>query len=381
MGGTPTTASTRTDLHNPRVTAKRGEEKNMKMLFRTVMGLITLVVLTLWSSGQETACPPLQPGAFCTFRGHQAMVLDIAFSPDNQLLASSSGDGIVNIWSISDNTLWRSLPQQSASARAVDFRRKGRLLASAYSNGAVLLWDMSTGQQIRTIWATSGLRDMIFSPDGKQLAAASCGKFYNVVECLEGEITIWDPETGAHLQKLSAHDDVIDSIAFSQDGSWFASGSRDDTIILWQRPTYKKIRTFVYNSLPPSAVIRGVTSVVFSPDSKLLAASAHDRAGNAVKIWEVSTGRLRLTLQGSDSNYSVAFSPDGRFLAVGSSGFIKIWEVASGKEVRLLPLSQSHRPQVAFSIAFNPDGKWLASAESGWYNDVRIWFVGDLNKQ
>ncbi len=345
------------------------------------MGLITLLVLTLWSSGQETACPPLQAGAFCTFRGHQAMVLDVAFSPDNQLLASSSGDGIVNIWSISDNTLWRSLPQQGAAARAVDFRYDGKLFASAHSNGAVLVWDMSTGQPIRTIWATLGVRDMIFSPDGKQLAVASCGEFYNVVECLRGDITIWDPTTGAHLHKLSDHDDLIDSIAFSQDGSWFASGSRDDTIILWQRPTYKKIRTFVYNSLPPSLIMKGVTSVAFSPDSKLLAASAHDRGGNAVKIWEVSTGRLRLILQGSVSNHSIAFSPDGRFLAAGGADFIKIWEVATGKEVRLLPLSQLHRPQVAFSIAFSTDGRWLASAESGFYNDVRIWFVGDLSKQ
>lgn len=352
----------------------------MRMLSRTAVGLIALLVLTWWSNGQETACPPLQAGAFCAFRGHQDMVLDVAFSPDNQLLASSSGDGIVNIWSILDNTLWRSLPQHSAAARAVDFRHDGKLFASAYSNGVVLVWDMSTGQQIRTILATPGLRDMIFSPDGKQLAAASCGEFYNVVECFRGEITIWDPATGNNLHKLSAHDDVIRSIAFSQDGSWLASGSRDDTIILWQRPIYKKIRTFVYNSLPPGPVVMGVNSVAFSPDSKLLAAGAHDRAGNAVKIWEVSSGRLRLTLRGSNSNNSIAFSPDGRFLAAGGSGFIRIWEVATGKEVRLLPLSQLHHPQVVFAIAFSPDGRWLASAESGSYNDVRIWFIGDLNK-
>ncbi|MCL6642001.1 MAG: WD40 repeat domain-containing protein [Candidatus Bipolaricaulota bacterium] len=336
----------------------------MKMLSRTaaVVGLITLLALTLWSSGQETACPPLQAGAFCTFRGHQAMVLDVAFSSDSQLLVSSSGDGIVNIWSIPNSTLWRSLPQRSAAARAVDFRHDRKLLASAYSDGAVLVWDMITGQPVRTIEAATGLRDMIFTPDGKQLAVASCGEFYNV-ECLRGEITIWDPVTGANLHKLSAHDDMIESIAFSRDGSWLASGSRDDTIILWQRPTYKKIRTFVYNSLPPSPVIKGVSSVTFSPDSKLLAASAHDRAGNAVKIWEVSTGYLRLTLLGNDLNNSIAFSPDGRFLAAGSTDFIRIWEVATGKEVRLLPLSQLHRPQVVFSIAFSPDGRWLASAE------------------
>ncbi len=114
-----------------------------------------------------------------------------------------------------------------------------------------------------------------------------------------------------------------------------------------------------------------VESVAFSPDGRLLASASYGE----IKLWEVATGREVLTLRGhTDWVRSVAFSPDGRLLASGSYKEIKLWEVATGREVRTLT---GHTDDVN-SVAFSPDGRLLASG-SGYYDrTIKLWYVGEL---
>src|SRR5207248_4927598 len=111
-----------------------------------------------------------------------------------------------------------------------------------------------------------------------------------------------------------------------------------------------------------------VFSVAFSPDGKTLAAGSWD---GTVRLWEVASGKeLHQLSKQQGPVRSVAFSADGKLLACGGEGSaIILWETATAKELRRLV---GHRGSITF-VQFSPDGKLLAS--KGYDQTLRLWDV------
>lgn len=153
------------------------------------------------------------------------------------------------------------------------------------------------------------------------------------------------------------------AVAYSPDGGMLALGGYQRVELVEAR-TGKKLGSLEGH---PGAI----TSVAFSPDGKSLAVAGGvpGRSGE-IRLWSLATRTAR-TLSGlhGDVVYTVAWSPDGKTLAAGSyDRFVSLWDVASGKSRRL----KDHTDAV-YSVAWSPDGQRIASASGD--RTVKVWDV------
>jgi WD40 repeat protein len=300
----------------------------------------------------------------------------VVFSPNGKILASGDAHKTVRLWNIATHQqLGAPLTGHTGPVNSVAFSPNGKIVASGSADGTIRLWDVAAHRQIGRPLIThhSGpVNSVAFSPDGKTLASGGCGKRDRYGNCIQGEIRLWDVATDRQIgTPFTGHTNSINSVAFSPDGKTLASGSLDMTICLWDVATHRQ------SGAPLAGHTDYVLSVAFSPDGKTLASGSKDRT---IRLWDVATHQqLGAPLFGHTSDVlDVTFSRDGRTLASsGKDTTIILWNVANS----WAPL-MAHKSDV-FSVAFSPDGKTLASGGCGKLDarrnciqgEIRLWDV------
>jgi WD40 repeat protein len=219
--------------------------------------------------------------------------------------------GKASDWPAIRNVLYGHLGE----VRSIAFSPDGRYIASGSMDMTIRVWDAETGDVVSRPFErhTAGVTSVAFSPDGKQIASGSRDR----------TIQIWDAETGDIVSgPLEGHTDAVTSVVYSPDGKHIASGSYDSTIRIWDAAISKVAIILHSNGF-------GVRSVTFSSDGSRIASSQDA----TIQIWNAETGNIVLGPfeAHTDAVSSVAFSPDGQYIASGSHDTtIKIWDAETG---------------------------------------------------
>jgi WD40 repeat protein/DNA-binding SARP family transcriptional activator len=241
-------------------------------------------------------------------RGHTNRVIGTAFGADHSRLATGSLDGTVRLWDAISGSQLLLLGDHTDSVYGVAFSPDGTRIASASLDKTAKVWNAATGRLLLTLQHVAPVASVAFSADGSRLTSGS----------YDGSVHIWQSDTGALLQTLTGHHDTVWGVSFSPDGTRLATASRDETARVWNVATGQQI-----------LALRGhngtVVSAVFSQDARRIATASRD---GTARLWDTQTGAELLTLAGTNAGEGtdgVAFSPDGRQLAVGGDQAVRVY--------------------------------------------------------
>jgi WD40 repeat protein len=250
--------------------------------------------------------------------------------------------------------------------------------------GRVQLWDAATGKPVgRPLNHDYPVLAVAFSRDGKVVAAGGGDESREI-----GAVRLWDAATGQPLGQPLAHRDVVQALAFGADGKTLVTGSAHTGKPRGEARLWEFARgTLVGKPLEHASPVK---AVAISPDGRtvLTATGMHppliggpgvgyEGSGTAQR-WDVRTGqRIGPPLKHDDLVRTVAFSPDGRTFAAGTTREARVWETASGHLVGM-PIPLTDDRTFAQNLAFSPDGRLLLSGIEGDPGRVRFCRVRSL---
>jgi WD40 repeat protein len=313
--------------------------------------------------------PGESPGRPCvTLLGHTHKVFGLAFSPDGQRLASASQDETVRVWDVATTREVHTLRGHAGTVFAVRFGSDRRLFSGGYDE-TVRLWDPGSGRLLDTLSRPEArARSLATSADGKSLATSSITPPYDV--------WLWDLREGENsfriekrVSLLEGHNGPAFGLSFSPDGKTVATAGTDGKVILWDCANGQKLRPLARTDNRDRA-----WSVSFRPPHGRELAAGY--AGKLVMIWDPNPniGKETVLTGHMKDVYSVAYSPDGRWLASASWSEVIIWEAETRKPVRKI----DGYPGLIWALAWSPNRPLLAVAggREG-VGKIELWDVSD----
>ena len=350
--------------------------------------------IQLWNVSQ-----PAHPVRLAVLTGPANTVYSVAFSPDGSTLAAGSADDKVRLWDVADpvhSAPIATLSGATGYVQSVAFSPDGKTLAAGSADDTVRVWDVADPASPRPLGGPlTGPRSLVtgvaFSPDGRLLAAAS----------QDHKLWLWQVSGSRVIPDgtLTGAVNWLNTVAFSPDGSAVAAGTADASVLVWNLATRTLTATLPHPqpvtalawdgtgrlaagdadgtvslwTLPAPVLLTGnaPSGVAYSPDGRTLAVG-----GLNVQLWDATRRTLivaRALPAGTITN-AIAYSPDGRLIAIAlSDGQAWLLDAAT-----LDPVGHPFRVTAAGnaeSVAFSPDGKLLVTA--GDDGTVRLWSMAD----
>lgn len=277
---------------------------------------------------------------------HRGYLVATALSPDAKQLATGGLDGIIRLWNAETGEFQKALVGHDSYIYDLAWSPDGRTLASGGSFDATArLWDVASGLNLRSIKHPAWVSKIVWSPDGRTLLVSG-GE--------SGIAKFWDVTLGTERGKVE-HGRYVLSSVWSPDGGSVAFTCSGQAAQVFDTTEFK-----VQKSFGDAGLSETNYSSAWSPDSKLLAVATN----LGTKIWDTEAGELKQTLAGPMT--TVAWSPDGKVLATAYSGSaVQTWNTADWKLLKALPLG-------ATALAYSTDGSRLSLMTS---STVTLWDV------
>jgi WD40 repeat protein len=246
-----------------------------------------------------------------------------AWSPDSKYLAAGFADRTVKIMDVMTGEIRLTYTGHADSVNQVAWSPDGKYLASASNDKTIQVWDAVTGRLLLTNRGyPNPLGNPIWSSDSKYIASSD-----------DRTIRVWDAMTGKLRLTYKGHSEAAYPLAWSPDGKYIASGGWDATNQVWDAMTGKHMHTFQGASF----------ALAWSPDGKYIAFGSIFKQGEQpndsnAHVVDATTWSIRLTYTGHLKSFvkdnvlypqsvmSVAWSPDGKYIASGSSEkTVQVW--------------------------------------------------------
>lgn len=248
-----------------------------------------------------------------TLKGHTSAIESLAFASDSQILFSggSTNEPRLRLWQVSNGCQLNDVRVHRTAVTSLVTSLDGNILATSSEDGGMSLWTLANGEFSRMfIDHSSNILALAITPNSRRLVSGG----------LDG-IRVWDLENQRPYYTLVRFENPTYALAIHPNNSLLVSGTEVGKVQFWNLTTGNRLSEFIAHQ-------QQISALAFTPDGRYLITASHDRR---VKVWNLTTGRLLQVLVGHpDQVRAIAVHPGGRIIASSSYDGIRLWDIATG---------------------------------------------------